>query len=82
MLYLPHTHRADRHSVRATQQRHFAVIVMLFHKTVGTSRSSSVNDNVVGLHVRCVRGAKTDAFTLFFQVAIKIAKKRTTRVCT
>jgi len=52
---------------------------MLFHALVGTSRSSWVNDDVVGLHVRRVRGAKPDANALFFQVAIKIINNRNTR---
>jgi hypothetical protein len=67
-----------QYQVGATQKRHFAVIVMLFRATVGTSRNSSVNDDVVGLHVRSVRGAKADACTLFFQAAIKIAKSSNT----
>jgi len=66
--------------VRATQKKHFAVIVMLFRATVGTSRSSSEKDDVAGLHVRRVRGAKADAYTLFFQVANKIAKRSNTRL--
>ena len=53
---------------------------MLFHVTVGTSQSGAVNGAVVGLHVRCVHGAKSDAYTLFFQVAIKIARRSNARL--
>lgn len=65
--------------VRARRKRHCAVIVVLFRATVGTSWSSSGNDDVVGLHVQRVRGAKADANALFFQVAIQNAKSINTR---